>query len=185
MSGLVKDYTGCDVLLYDQNGDYINKYVASRFDRKEYRLSLYGGLPKSLDINNVCSLLILTDPTPVEYKGRVVQHNYDRVLILFRGKEKENRREARYKCNFVAKITSLIRQNERYDLLTPTPVKIIDISRGGVRISAPAHTLRLNDKITFTMHFNEGDKTLTAMVVNFIDKKEVNISEYGCQLAEK
>jgi hypothetical protein len=175
------DYTGCAVLLYDGNGDYIKRCEVSHFNRRTYQLQLRDGVPLSLAVDDICSLLILTEPSPREYKGRVLVDKSERVLVLFRGKDKESRRVGRYKVNFPALITSLIRDGEVYDLHTPITVKVINISRNGVRLHASSNALRERDMIRLQVNIDGTEKRLTSLVVNTLDR-DAGTSEYGCGL---
>jgi len=175
------DYTGCDVLLYNDKGDYLNRCEASHFDKRTYQLRLRGGVPLSLAADDICSLLILTEPSPREYKGRVLTESSERVLVLFRGKEKESRRVGRYKVNFTAQIISLIREGEKYDLHTPTGVRVVNISRSGMRLRAQTNSLREKDRINLKVDIDGTEKHLTAAVVNLLDRDD-EFSEYGCAL---
>jgi hypothetical protein len=177
------DYTGNAVLLYDNEGNFIKKCEVSFFDKRLYHIRLRSGLPPSMDVGDVCSLLILTETSPMEYKGRVLIEKLDRVLLLFRGKEKESRRITRYKVNFTALIMSLIREGETYRVHTPIHIHLLDISRIGLRLSAPSNTLRISDRVHIKLKLEESDRILTAVVMNCLDKNET-ISEYGCSLIE-
>ncbi|MCL2500641.1 MAG: PilZ domain-containing protein [Defluviitaleaceae bacterium] len=175
------DYTGCAVLLYDGNGEYIKRCEVSHFNKRTYQLQLKSGIPPVLTVDDICSLLILTEPSPMEYKGRVLIEKSERVFVLFRGKEKESRRIGRYKVNFTAQITALIRDGEVYDLHTAIEVKVINISRNGIRLRAAVNALRENDKINLKVLIDGIEKQLTAVVVNQTDKGS-EASEYGCGL---
>jgi hypothetical protein len=175
------NYTGCAVLIYTDNGDYIRKCEVSSFNRQSYQLKLKNNIPPSLSVGDICSLLILCEPSPREYKGRVVIDKSERLLLLFRGKEKESRRMGRYKVDFESTIISLLRHDEAYQLHTPAAVRVINISRNGIRLSAPTNSLRERDKIHLRVKLEDSDKLLTAMVINELNKNN-DVSEYGCAL---
>jgi len=175
------NYTGCAVLVYTDGGEYIQKSDVHEFDKDSYRLKLCGGIPETLAEGDICSLLILTEPAPREYKGLVEIFDYERVLLLHRGRTKEARLTNRFKVNFPARIISLIRQDEIYELHTPVEARVVNISRSGVRISTHGNALRSNDRIQLKIQVDDSEKKLTAIVTNKIDTDE-NVAEYGCGL---
>jgi hypothetical protein len=146
-----------------------------------FHLYLRGGIPPSFETGETYSLLILTEPAPREYKGRVEEENTERVFLLYRGKEKENRNASRYRVNFSAQLVSLIRQNEAYELHTPIDVCVVNISKTGIRLSAPANALRKGDKVKLQVNLDSTVKHMTAIVTNYLDTSEY-MSEYGCRL---
>jgi hypothetical protein len=181
MLGTKTDYTGCAILLQTENGEHLKRCVVSYFDKETFHLKLRSGIPSAFSIGDVCSLLIMTEPAPREYKGRVVIDKSERVLLLFRGKERENRKATRYKVDFQARVNALVRHNEVYKLHTPTPVMVLNISRTGMRLAAPANALRKNDRVILQVKLEDGEKLLTAVVINWLDMNEY-LSEYGCAL---
>jgi len=175
------DYIGCAVLLHTQAGEYIQKCEVAAYDKRTYQMWLTDGIPKVLAGGDVCSILIMTEPAPREYKGLVQEANYERSLLLFRGKTKENRLTDRFKVDFAAQIIALIRQDYVYDLHTPVTARVINISRSGMRLSTVANALRTGDRIQLVAHFDDSEKRLLAIITNQIDT-ENNRSEYGCAL---
>jgi len=182
MAAPANDYTGCTVLLYSEDGAYIHESEVLEYDAKDYELRLKGGIPKSLKLDDKCSLLILTEPTPREYQGRVIteKFGYDRVFVLFRGRPKEMRGTTRYRTNFPASIQALHRSGEIYRLYNPIPAQVINMGRTGLRLSTPVNTLRRGDRASIVIHLEDSKKILTIQVTNYKDDEYQ--SEYGCRL---
>ena len=182
MAASKTEYTGCSVLLYDEEGEYIHMCEVSDYDSFRYELRLRKGIPDTLKLDDKCFMLILTKPTPQEYWGRVVHEKigYDRVFLLYRGKPRENRSDNRYRTNFPATIQALHRNNEIYPLFSPIPAQVINMGRSGLRLSAPVNTLRKGDRVSIIVHLEEREKPFIVLVTNFKDDEYQ--SEYGCRL---
>lgn len=174
-------YIGRPALVYDANGQYIKKCVITHFDAKNYRLQLRSGVPRSMETDEIGTLLILIEPAPHEYKSRIVEYNSERLFLIFRGRVKENRKINRYKVDFDAHIISLLRDNKVYPLHTTVAVKVINISRNGLRLRTKANTLREGDRVHVKVRMEESEKILTAMVVNELDAGS-DTAEYGCSM---
>ncbi|MCL1842893.1 MAG: PilZ domain-containing protein [Defluviitaleaceae bacterium] len=179
---LLKDYTGYTVLIYSPEGEYLCDGTVSKHDKKYEWIELRHGLPPSLKVDDICPLLIMTSPSPCEYRGRVVKDGWQLVLALFKGKEKENRKTTRYKVNFPVTIENLIIDGGTFPLFEILTVNITNISRTGVRFSAPLNSLLVGDKFTLRMQIGEDNRLFTAIVVNSVNK--THISEYGCRLVD-
>ncbi|MCL2501458.1 MAG: PilZ domain-containing protein [Defluviitaleaceae bacterium] len=177
---LGSDYTSCTVLVYAPNNKYITEDTISEHDKKQQWIELRRGLPQSLRVADICSLLILTAPSPCEYKGRVVRDMSRFVFALFKGQEKENRRMERYAVNFTATVEALIIDGEIFPLFEILAVNIINISRTGVRFSAPSNSFLVRDRFTLRMKISGNDRLFTAVAVNSVDRG--CFTEYGCRL---
>ena len=177
---LHSDYTGCTVLLYSPEGDYLGEDVISVHDRKRHWVELKGGMPPFLKVDEICTLFFLAQPTPVEYRGKVVRDGLNYSYALFKGKEKDNRRAVRYKLTFIARIMALIVEGEIYPLQVPESVTTLDISRSGIRFRAKNNTMRVGDRFVLRMTINEEERLFTAVVVN--NRDEAEYTEYGCRL---
>jgi len=178
------DYTGHTVLIYSPDGEYLSKSTVSGHDRKSQWIELRSELPRSLKKDDICPLLIMTSPSPCEYKGRVVKDGWKYVFALFKGSVKENRRMERYKISFPVTVEDLIIGGDKFPLFEILTVNIINISRGGVRFNAPLNSLLVGDKFSFRMEIGGDESLYTAVVVNSVDK-DSDLSEYGCQLVNE
>ena len=178
------DYTGFTVLIYSPDGKYLCESKVSEHDKKSQWIELRSGLPMSLKKDDVCPLLIMTSPSPCEYRGRVVRDGWKYVFALFKGKVKENRRMERYKINYPVNIEDLIIDGVKFPLFETLTVNIINISQSGVRFSAPFNSLLAGDKFSFRMKIGGDESLYIAVVVNSIDK-DSDISEYGCKLVNE
>ena len=170
---------GCPVILYDESGEQLYSTEVVGFNKVELRIELKS-IPPSLNIGDVCGLLIISTPTPWEYQGRLIGSSSKKEFALFRGKERENRKSQRHKVNFPAEIDSYVADGQTYKLLTPLKVAVMNISRTGLRFSSTNNSLSKGDKFHMRVSLNDADeKTLKAEVVNTLDKEDSQ-TEYGC-----
>jgi len=178
MSVLSDNYTGCTVFIYDMNGDHLLDTVVTDHNREEQQLKV-NSLPVELHINDKCSLLVLTSPSPCEYLGKVKKIGGNIFIAMYQGQEKENRTATRYAVNAPAMIDTLITEGHPYSLHTPLNVTLINISTSGVRFRAPYYSLAEGDVFQMRMVISQNKKKLIAQVLNHIDKEPVS-SDYGC-----
>jgi hypothetical protein len=136
--------------------------------------------PPAFTIGFSCRLLVLSAPTPCEFMGRVTKEGLRFIIALYQGKEKESREAVRYKVNFRAQIENLVCDGRAFALHTPLEVQLINISKSGMRFSAPKNALRAEDRFQLRMKVGEGDKLLIADVVHE-GKKDAVLTEYGCK----
>ena len=180
MTGLGSDYTGCDIIIYDETGDHISSTKVISYDKKALRMEVLE-MPPELGVGSVCKLLILTSTTPCEYQGRVVRGSTKRVIALYYGHEKESRWTERYKVSSPAQIEYLIFEGKAYPLHTPLSIEIINISKSGLRFIAKYYTMSDGDRFQMRMKISDNDKLFIADVVNHQDRSSSH-SEYGCCL---
>jgi hypothetical protein len=131
-----------------------------------------------------CKLLILTSTTPYSYIGVASKRGIDREIRLFEEKEAENREEVRFKTNLSSNIESLVYDDKRHPLHTPVEVKIVNISKNGIRISAKDNTLINDARFQIKIKIGENDKLLTGRVMN-VKNVPPDECEYGCRLVGK
>jgi len=160
------------------NGDHLMDTVVTEHNREEQQIQV-GSLPEDLHINDNCSLLVLTSPSPCEYLGKVKKVGGSVFIAMFQGQEKENRTATRYAVNAPALIDTLITEGQPYSLHTPLTIRLINISTGGVRFRAPYYSLADGDVFQMRMIISQNKKKLIAQVVNHVDN-EPSSSDYGC-----
>ena len=178
MSVLSDNYTGCTVLIYNMDGEHLLDTVVTEHNREEQRIQV-SSLPEVLHINDICSLLVLTSPSPCEYLGKVKKIGASVFIAMFQGQEKENRTATRYAVNAPALIDTLITEGHPYSLHTPLTIRLINISTGGVRFRAPYYSLADGDVFQMRMVISQNKKKLIAQVVNHVDDEPAS-SDYGC-----
>jgi hypothetical protein len=179
ISGVKNDYIGCSVFFYDEEGATLSCATVVSHNKIDMRIQL-DEIPEVLKTGDMCRLLILADPVPREYHGRIRFDFGTKYVALFRGKDKESRGAARYKVNFAANIEKLIYNGKEYDLYEPVEVRLINISTSGMRFSAKPNTININDRFKTTISFDDNKKTLYAEVVN-VREVENSHMEYGCR----
>jgi hypothetical protein len=174
------EYVGCTILIYDDMGNDMGKTTVTAYDKNTMWIRVKK-MPPALDINHVCRVLMLTSPAPREYQGRIIAHGTGKAIAVFKGKEKESRKAARYKVDFTALIENLIYDEKAYPLHTPLVVNLINISKNGVRFRAPFYSLYDGISFQMRMKIDKSEKLLIAIVLNHRDKNADDISEYGCR----
>ncbi|MDR2599120.1 MAG: PilZ domain-containing protein [Oscillospiraceae bacterium] len=181
MAALTNDYTRCTIFIYDMEGNHLVDTVITEHDKAEKQI-IISNMPKTLNVNDDCKLLILTEPSPCEFIGRVKKIAGKLYLALRQGQEKESRGATRYKVNTPALIDVLYSEGKPYKLHTPVNVVLLNISVSGVRFRAPYYTLTNNDSFQMHLTIKGAKKKLIAQAVNTLDN-EPDSSDYGCIFA--
>jgi hypothetical protein len=181
MATLHTNIIGSPVMLYDEEGNKLAASEITGFDRNEMRIEV-ANVPDSIKPGDICDILIICPPTPWEYKGRVLGSGLKkRELALFKGKMKEARAAQRYKVEIPAGIESLVSDGQVFKMHTPVTVKVVNISKTGVRFAAKHNTLAFGD--IFHMHMKisaDNEKRLEAEVMNTSIRDE-STAEFGCR----
>jgi hypothetical protein len=131
-----------------------------------------------------CQLLILTSPVPYAYMGMMRKRGFEKLINLYEEHIEENRTETRYKTDLTGNIESLVYDGKSYPLHTVAAVKIINISKNGLRLYAKSYTLNMDDMFYVNIKIGENDKLLAGKVVNFKDVPPEH-AEYGCRLVSE
>ena len=179
MAVLGGDYTGCTILVYDTSGNHLGSTTVTQYDKAALRIEIRE-FPPALRTGDRCNLLILTSPTPCEYSGRVSVDGKRHTLALFMGKEHENRAFERYKVSCSAVVENYISGNKAYPLLAPLEIKVINISKSGLRFRAASYTVCDGDRFQVRIKINDNNKLLIIEAVNHLDTAQ-GTTEYGCR----
>jgi len=166
-------------MIYDAEGNHLVSTKVTYYEKSALRIEV-AEIPPKLTHGSSCKLLILSSPSPYDYQGRVRRDGARSNIAMYLGHEKESRNAVRYRIDSSALIENLICDNRPYALHTPLEVKLINISKSGVRFSAPYSSLTDGDRFQMRLKINESDKLLIADVVHHIDF-EPEKSEYGCR----
>ena len=173
------DYTGYPAFIHNNEGESISRTMITGFEKVDKHISLKE-FPSELDIGDTCKILILSEPTPREYLGRVKNEYGEKIIALFQGQDSEKRGATRYKVNFSAFIENLIYSSKTYKLYQPIEIQLVNISTGGMRFKAPPNTISPGDKFQTRIFIKLDVKVLIAQVVNSVQKDENDV-EYGCR----
>jgi len=173
------DYTGCVVILFDKDGKTIGSTLVKN-NNKETLLMQVQSLPDQLSVGSTCRLLILTEPAPCEYQGRIVKDGATNTIAMYHGRMRDDRRNRRIAVTAPAQIEFLVYDGQQYALHTPIKVTLINISRGGMRLSAPNDTLVRGSRFHAKVNIVNTEKSLAAEVVNMLDVDSER-TEYGCR----
>jgi len=178
MAALASDFTNQTALVYDTEGNHlISTYVISH-DR-EARQVVLDSMPKEINPNDNCKLIILTSPTPCEFTGKVKKLGGSTYVALFQGHEKESRDTPRYPVSNPALVTAFIEDGQVYHIQTPIKISLINISTTGIRFRAPYYSFEVNDEFQMDLYIGNNQKKVTAKVVNNIDGTDS--TDYGCR----
>ena len=172
-------YGGCTALIFDEDGNELGESFVNSIHNNNMHINLEK-LPKALKIGSVCKLLILTSPQPCEFNGKVVIGGKANIVAIFQGRERSKRNDVRYRTNTVAQIDCLISEGKEYPLLEPIDVTVKNISRKGVRLSAPHNTLMQGNIIKLILSLTNTIEFLMVEVIN-LTKLSATKSEYGCR----
>jgi hypothetical protein len=176
---MLKDFNKCNVLIYDENDKLlVNARIYEHDARENYIV-----IQDWPELSNVekCKLLILTSPAPYSYHGVIHRHRADRLIRLYEEVVRDSRGETRYKTDLPAKIEYLIYDGKAHPLHTKLNVKVVNISKNGLRIHGKDNVFNIDDHFTLSISMADNEKHLTGKVMN---KREVppDESEYGCRL---
>jgi hypothetical protein len=180
MAALSADYTGCDVLIYDIDENFLNCTTIETYDKDLMWINVRQ-LNSALKFGDICRILVLSSPLPHEYQGTVVKNGIHITIAIYRGKERKMRSDRRYAITMPARIEKLIYNGKAHPLQNAVVICLINISKNGVRFRAPYNALSVSDTFIMCLRINNKDKFLKTLVINC---KEVDsaYSEYGCRL---
>jgi hypothetical protein len=171
---------GSPVVVYDDDGNRLAHSEVLDFNKTEMRLEV-DELPDSIATGEVYDLLIICAPTPWEYKGRVLGSGLKREFALFQGKQRDSRGARRFKVDFHAGIEAFVSEGQIFALHKPVGIRVVNISKTGLRFVAKHTTLKFGDVFHMRMALSDSnEKQLEAEVVN-TNIKEDSTAEYGCR----
>ena len=174
-----KDFTNCNVLIYDEEDNLLINTQIWEHDVVE-RSIVIQDYPELANIKR-CKLLVLTAPMPYSYLGTIHKHSFQKLIRLYEENMEENRKEIRYKIDLQGNIENLVYDKKSYALLTALEVQVVNISKSGMRIYAKDNTLNVGATFQININIGGNDKLLTGKVANsrFMPPDH---SEYGCRL---
>ena len=179
MSPINNDYTGCSVLIYDEAGNHVCDTEVTYYNKNTLLIEVEDSL-KTLDEHETCRLLILTSPSPCEYRGKINLIGKSKLIAMYDGKESEKREESRYIVRLPVLIENYICDDKIYPLHTPLAVEMINISRNGARLRMPKNTLSNGDRFRMSVAIKDKYKNVIAEVKNQT-QNEADAYEYGCR----
>jgi hypothetical protein len=174
-----RDFAKCNVLIYDENDTLLCNVKIWEHNVLENYIVVQDW-PELAGVEQ-CKLLILTAPAPFSYIGAIRKYNFDKQIKLFEEHMEESRREIRYKTDLQGNIDSLIHDGKCFPLHTKLEVRIINISKSGMRILAKENTLSQDSRFQINVKIGENDKLLTSKIVNSRNTDPEYI-EHGCRL---
>jgi hypothetical protein len=178
----MKDFTKCNVLIYDYEQNLITNAKIWEHNQIENYIVIQDW-PELAGLEE-CKLLVLTSPTPFSYVGMPRKRGTEWFIKLFEEQVEENRREIRYRTDLPGSIECLIYGGKVHPLHTVLEVRVVNISKSGIRILAKENTLSAGVGFHIQLKIGENNKTLAGTVVNLRNTPQ-SLSEYGCRLMEK
>jgi hypothetical protein len=179
---MTRNFTGCTVLIYDESGKQLAATKIWEHETKENAIGIED-FPQLIP-DEKYDLFILAYPSPYTCKGKVTVRGFTKYILLFKGKNSEYRKQTRYPVDYEAEITGMIYDDVPYEMLAPVKIRLVNISKGGIRFKGKYNILMTGDYFRFCMRIDNTDKLLVARVVRRVDHGK-NESEYSCQLVDK
>jgi hypothetical protein len=177
--GHEKDFSKCNALIYDTKENLLVNAKIWEHDDKD-RYIVVQDFPELKGVEN-CRLLILTSPAPYAYTGVIRKHGLHKLIKMYEEHTEESRKEIRYKMDLPGYIESLIYEGKANPLHTMAEVRIVNISRSGLRMCGRENTINVGDGFVINLKIGENDKSLKGEVMN--DRAlSPEKHEYGCKL---
>jgi hypothetical protein len=171
---------GYTAYVYDINDVLLVKTKIAEHDRKEMQIELSGR--PGLKHGEKCKVLVLSFPVPLEFMGTALVNRHGPVtILLYRGKNKENRESARYKVDVSVGVENFIRGKLSQNGNTPPAVRLINISSGGARIQAPLEAVSVGDKLEILLKIGSKDERVWLEVLNALPITPES-AEFGCKM---
>ncbi len=178
--------TGYDILVRDAESK--ENLLASKivsYNPTANRVELDAKKDADLE-GRLLNVLIYNNQDAYEYSGNVNKFTgTDNIEIgLFHGVEKSERKNERYNLGipavFIEYIDSQIKEKEHQRI----PIKILDISRSGIRIESPKKDLEIGAFFAIVVIVTGVVQIYRGKVVR-IAREEGTLKEYGCMLLTK
>ena len=175
-----KDFLNCNALIYNEAGELLANVIIIEYDKAENLIVVLDTF--SSITGKSCDVLIPMAPKPFTYKGRIQTQGNRKIIRLSQEKTTENRKDPRYKVDLPASIEGLIYDGKLFAMQSPLDVRLIDISKDGMKFSSSYNTLVIGHIFRIRLNIGGNDKVLTAEVVFCKDTPPT--SEYGCHMVE-
>jgi len=177
---LRKDFTGATAIIHDESNVLMANVRIIEYDSSENSIEV-PDLPV-LTEGAKCSVLIMSTPVPYSYQGRIHKRLKKRVITLFKGETVEARKfEQRFKTDMPARIVALYNDGKLHSLHTPAIGRILNISKGGLRLRAVYNALNIGDKFQAHIENGEFNTKIMAEVVGRSDTEGGLFSEFSCR----
>ena len=174
-----KDFKNCNAVIYDEEDNKLAKVKIWAYDKEENSIEV-DDLPE-LRADQLCKLLILTEPNPHSFKGRIHQRGKKKVITLFSGDVKKDRQDLRYEVDMSAHVEGIIRDGKERKLKPQVKTSIVDISKNGIRFRTKSSAFSSGDKLQIRLKSSVIDQLLIAEVVS-CDDTSGEYLEFGCRL---
>jgi hypothetical protein len=173
-------FTGYTAYVYDINDVLLAKTKIAGHDRKEMQIELSGR--SGLKHGDKCKVLVLSLPVPQEFMGTALVNRMGTAsILLYRGRNKENRESARYKVDVSVGVENHIRGRHSQCSEAPPVVRLVNISSGGARILASRESVEVGDKLEILLKIGSTDERVWLEVVNCLPLAG-ETAEFGCKM---
>jgi len=174
-----KDFNGCNAIIYDENDIQLANVKILEHNANENSVTVPDVTELASGI--LCKLLILASPAPYSYQGRIHRRGRRKVITLFKGSVEENRKDSqRYKTDIPAFIEALVLEDKAYYLRNKVEGRVLNISKGGLRLKTVHNAFNIGDKYQIHLESNDLDLTMFAEVRGRSDTSDGH-SEFSCQ----
>jgi len=182
MVHLTEDFQGCEVIIFNDEGDHIIKTVITMYDKRARALRIQEEL-RDIKKGDRLNILITYQGGVSEFSGTAGGTiNFLREIFLFNVRRREGRGATRHPINTPAVIKNLYDGRELVPLPSPLDVTLLDISKTGILIKAPVGHFGLGD--TLELHINIKDKdreTIIYVTVMRTEPIDIYESHFGCK----
>jgi len=179
MQDMRKNFEDCNAVIQGEDDTLLGNVKILEHDTASRIIEVDNIL--ALGSEKLCNVLILTAPLPSAYKGRISKRAGRTYISLFKESSVENRQDVRHKVDLPASIEGFICNGKAYPLHTPVNTRILNISRGGLRMRTVFNALLYGDQFQLRIKSGEMDLPLTARVIRRDDTAQ-QYSEFSCRL---
>ena len=178
-AALRSDYTGRNVLIYDSNGKLLCETSITEHDRNSMQIKVKQ-LPDTGSSENL-KLLVMSQPAPSDFQGRVVRIGKDKEIALYNGKERELRGSTRYQVDVVSKIENYVENNVFRPADPVVSIRLINISTSGLKFVSADQSLQTGQAFQIRMQIGQQEQLIVAQIVHFhVDA--TGTANYGCKI---
>ena len=174
---MVNNFLNCTAIVYNDKGGLLANTKVVMHDVQNNLVELQG-LPDFTG-DKRCTLLIFSTPSPFFYNGTMYMDGRSKLVKLYNEKKADKRKEPRFNIDLPAKIENLIYDGIKYPLHTPLDIRLVDISKNGMRFRSVFNALSKGDIFQMRMGNASSDIILIARIINRTDVTPEN-SEFRC-----
>lgn len=178
-----KEIRNCRIIIKDaENGQTIADTKILRYNSYVNSVNIPANSILKKDISKIHAI-IFAENGLYRSTGKLREEVTDDEVEILLGKsvELEERRAARYPIDFEGSITEVYIQGRKNALPGEIPVRVIDMSSGGVLLRAGSGVLQVGKVYSLVLRTEIGDLTMICEVVRIQDDDGLS-GKYGCRI---